>query len=63
MTTQELVQAASHIAGGMMGVTYAPQQGALSADVVDSIARLSIQIVRRIEELARSPHWQRPNHL
>ncbi|MGH8217248.1 MAG: hypothetical protein ACREUT_01570 [Steroidobacteraceae bacterium] len=63
MTTQELVQAASRIASGMVGASYAAQPGALPADVVDGIARLSVQIARRIEELARNPHPERSGRL
>jgi hypothetical protein len=59
MNTPEMVQAASRVASGMAGAAYTAHQGALSAEVMGSIVRLSFQIVRKIEEEARNPHPER----
>ena len=53
MTTQELTQAASQIAGGMLTGIY-EKSGPLSNEVLADIARVSVQLARKIEEEARS---------
>jgi hypothetical protein len=53
MTTQELTQAASQIAGGILAAVYG-KSGAPSEEALANIARVSVQIARKIEEEARS---------
>ena len=57
MTTQELTQSASRIAGAMLASV--PQPLKLTTEELSNIARLSVQIVRKIEEEARNPHPER----
>lgn len=58
MTTQELAHAASHIAGGMVSSVYRHEES-LTKEAMNEIARLSVQLARRIEEEARNPHPER----
>ncbi|MGB6451249.1 MAG: hypothetical protein WBE92_10900 [Steroidobacteraceae bacterium] len=51
MTTQELVQAASQIAGAMAGAAYA-SSARLSPEAITAIVRTSVQITREIEKAA-----------
>ncbi|HTV51712.1 MAG TPA: hypothetical protein VME21_11000 [Steroidobacteraceae bacterium] len=51
MTTQELVQAASHIVAGMVAAEYA--KGPVSPEAVAEIVRLGVRIARDIEIAAR----------
>lgn len=56
MNTHELVEAASHIAGGMAAAVFAqPKAGAqsLTPVMVETIARTSVELARKIEEHAR----------
>ena len=53
MTTQELTQAASQIAGGMVAAIYG-KSGTPLDEAVANIAHVSVQIARKIEEEARS---------
>jgi hypothetical protein len=53
MTTQELTQAASQIAGGMLAALYG-KSGTPSDEALAHIARVSVQIARKIEEEARA---------
>ncbi len=53
MTTQELVQAASHIAGAMAGAAYASSTR-LSPEAIAAIAQTSVQITREIEKVVKT---------
>ncbi|MGB6451089.1 MAG: hypothetical protein WBE92_10095 [Steroidobacteraceae bacterium] len=53
MTTQELVQAASHIAGAMAGAAYA-SSARLSAEAITAIVQTSVQITREIEKVVNA---------
>jgi len=52
MNTQELVQAASHIAGALAGATVS-QGMPLTTETIAKIVQESVQIVREIETQAR----------
>lgn len=53
MTTQELTHAASQIAGGMLAAVYG-NSAMLSSEALADIARVSVQLARKIEEEART---------
>jgi hypothetical protein len=53
MTTQELVQAASHIVSGMVAVEYA--KGPVSPEALAEMVRLGVKLAREIEIAARKP--------
>jgi hypothetical protein len=53
MITQELVQAASHIASGMIATEYA--KGEVSQEALAAIVRISVRLAREIEVAARKP--------
>jgi len=54
MSTEELIQAASHIAGPMAGAAYGSSTR-LSSEAIAAIVRTSVQIVREIEKAAKQP--------
>ena len=56
MNTNELVQAAAHIAAGMFGAVFAkgrPGSEPLAPEIIGHIAKSSIAIVRAIESEAK----------
>jgi hypothetical protein len=53
MTTQEQVQATSHIVAGMVAVEYA--KGPVSPEALAEIVRIGVRLTREIEMAARKP--------